>query len=65
MRLCLFLPPRRFLQAGETDQWRSQQSRDKPLHQSKEEAEHRSRHGPQCCEFLRQLAFFSERIADL
>lgn len=52
---CLCLPLRWFLQAGEPDQWRSQQSRDKPPHQNQEEAGQHTWHGSQCGEFIQQL----------
>lgn len=53
-------PHRWLLQTGQADQWRSQQSRDKPLGQSKEKTERCTRHGPQCGEFLQWLAFFQQ-----
>lgn len=51
---CLCLPFRWFLQTSKTDQWRSQQSRDKPPPQNKEEAEQHTWNGSQCGEFFFQ-----------
>lgn len=45
-------PFRWFLQTSKTDQWRSQQSRDKPPPQNKEEAEQHTWNGSQCGEFF-------------